>query len=84
MTKYRVIFGYFSELVEVDEPTTDYGAILDLAIDQLESDGCMGVFITDEDIECDGITDDAYITGGNHGLNSFYHGGNFMIERVDE
>lgn len=78
MTKYKVIFGYFSELVEVDEPTTDYGAI-----DQLESDGNMGVFITDEDIERDGITDDAYITGGNHGLN-LYHGGNFMIERVDE
>ena len=83
MTKYRVIFGYFSELVEVDEPTTDYGAILDLAIDQLESDGNMGVFITDEDIERDGITDDAYITGGNLGL-FLYDGGNFMIERVDE
>lgn len=68
MTKYKVIFGYFSELVEVDEPTTDYGAILDCAIDQLERDG---------------ITGDAYITGGNHGLN-LYHGGNFMIERVDE
>ena len=37
----------------------------------------------DEDIERDGITDDMYITGGNHGLN-LYHGGNFMIERVDE
>ena len=59
MTKYKVIFGYFSELVEVDEPTTDYGAILDCAIDQLERDGCMSVFITDEDIERDGITDDA-------------------------
>ena len=62
MTKYRVIFGYFSELVEVDEPTTDYGAILDLAIDQLESDGNMGVFITDEDIERDGITDIMVVT----------------------
>lgn len=83
MTKYRVIYSCFSELVEVDEPTTDYGVILDLAIDQLESDGCIGVFVSDEDIERDGITNDAYITGGNHGLN-LYHGGNFMIERVDE
>lgn len=83
MTKYRVIFGYYSELVELEEPTTDYGAILDIAIDQLESAGCMGVFVSDDDIECDGITDDAYITGGNHGLN-LYHGGNFMIKRVDE
>lgn len=83
MTKYRVIFGYFSEIVTVDEPTTDYGTILDLAIDQLESNGNMGVFVSDEDIERDGTTDDMYITGGNHGLN-LYHGGNFMIERVDE
>lgn len=87
MTKYRVIFGYFSELVselvEVGEPTTDYGAILDLAIDQLEADGNMGVFVSDEDIERYEITDDMYITGGNHGLN-LYHGGHFMIEKVDE
>lgn len=83
MTKYKVIFGYFSELVEVEEPTTNYGTILDLAIDQLESDGCKGVFVTDDDIERDGITDDAYITGGNHGLN-LYHGGNFMIEQITE
>lgn len=83
MTKHRVIYSYFSELVTVDEPTTDYGAILDLAIDQLESDGNMGVFVSDDDIERDGINDDMYITGGNHGLN-LYHGGNFMIERVDE
>lgn len=83
MTKYRVIYSYFSELVTVDKPTTDYGAILDLAIDQLEADGNMGVFVSDEDIERDGITDDMYITGGNHGLN-LYHGGTFMIERVDE
>ena len=83
MTKYRVIFGYYSELVELDEPTTDYGMILDLAIDQLEEAGKMGAFVTDEDIECDGIHEDEYITGGNHGLN-LYHGGNFMIERVDE
>lgn len=83
MTKYKMIFGYFSELVEVDEPTTDYCAILDCAIDQLERDGCIGVFVSEDDIERDGITDDAYITGGNHGLN-LYHGGNFMIERVDE
>lgn len=83
MTKYRVIYSYFSEIVTVDEPTTDYGMILDLAIDQLEEAGKMGAFVPDEDIECDGITDDMYITGGNHGLN-LYHGGNFIIERVDE
>lgn len=83
MTKYRVIYSYFSELVTVDKPTTDYGAILDLAIDQLEADGNMGVFVSDEDIKRDGITDDMYITGGNYGLN-LYHGGTFMIERVDE
>lgn len=51
MTKYRVIFGYYSELVTVDEPTTDYGAILDFAIDQLESGGNMGVFVSNDDIE---------------------------------
>lgn len=83
MTKYRVIYSYFSELVTVDEPTTDYGAILDCAIDQLERDGNMGVFITYDDVERGGINDDMYVTGGNHGLN-LYHGGNFMIERVDE
>ena len=83
MTKYRVIYSYYSELVEVDEPTTDYGAILDIAIDQLERDGNMGVFIADEDIERDGIHEDEYITGGNHGLN-LYHGGNFMIEQINE
>lgn len=83
MTKYRVIYSYFSEIVTVDEPTTDYGGILDLAIDQLERDGKMGVFVTDEDIERDGITDDMYIIGGNHGLN-LYHGGNFMIEQINE
>lgn len=83
MTKYRVIYSYFSEIVTVDEPTTDYGAILDIAIDQLERDGKMGVFVTDDDIERDGIHEDEYVAGGNHGLN-LYHGGNFMIEQIDE
>lgn len=84
--KYEVIYGngtawVSKEIVEVDEPTTDYGAILDIAIDQMEERGETHQFVSWEEIERDGIYEDEYVTGGNHGLN-LMHYGTFEIREV--
>lgn len=86
--KYVVLYGngtyqLSEEVVEVDYPTSDYGMILDMAIDQMEKRGETEQFLSCEEIEEDGIYGDEYITGGNHGLN-LYHGGHFMIKEIKD
>lgn len=86
--KYEVLYGngtawLSQEIVEVDEPTTDYGAILDMAIDQMEERGETGQFVSWEEIECEGLDEYDYVTGGNHGLN-LMHYGNFEIREMDQ
>lgn len=87
MIKYEVIFGYYgNEIIEMEERTTDYGAIVDILIDRLEEKERKGVFIEWEDTQesgnPDGHYEDEYITGGNHGL-ILYHGGMFYIKEVE-
>lgn len=79
MIKYEVVYGtgtiYLAiETVEVDEPTTDYSLILDMAIDQMEERGETNQFVSWEEIEDNGIGEDEYVTGGNHGLNLMHYG----------
>lgn len=87
MVKYKVFFAYFNEVVEMEEETTDYGAIIDKLIDSLEERACDGCFVPYEETKMsgnpDGCYDDEYVTGGNHGLN-LYHAGNFRIESIKE
>jgi hypothetical protein len=86
MVKYVVYYNYCKEVVEVEEETTDYGAILDMAIDQIEARGETGYFLewteTVEDGNMEGYYADEYVVGGNHGL-LLYHAGNFRIEKEE-
>lgn len=84
MVKYLVIFGYLSEIVEVEEETTDYGSIVDILIDRLEEKE-EGFFLNWSDTIEEGGEhyEDEYVIGGNHG-RLLYHGGNFRIEKVEE
>lgn len=86
MAKYKVIFGVYpseEHILEIDEPTTDYGALVDILIDQLEAEGRKNCFIDPDDTKELGgeIYEDEYVIGGNHGL-LLYHGGNFLIQEV--
>ena len=77
---YKVVYGYQSEVVPMDDETSDYQAVLDECIDMKEARGDKDLYTIDE-VESDGWYDDEYVTGGNHGL-SLYTGGNFMIEPI--
>lgn len=89
MAKYKVQYGsglawLREEIVEVDEPTTDYSAILDKAIDQIEARGEEGLFIDWKDTVEDGgdYHEDEYVVGGNHG-RLLLHYGQLNIELID-
>ena len=77
---YRVVYGYQSEVVPMDDETSDYQAVLDACIDMKEARGDKDLYTYDE-IEEEGWNEDEYVTGGNHGL-ALYTGGNFMIEPI--
>lgn len=88
--KYEVMYGngtawMSTEIVEMDERTTDYGAILDKAIDQIEErEGLadplhkLSCLMTLDEVEKEGLNEDEYVVGGNHGL-ALVHYGNFTI-----
>lgn len=84
MVTYKVVygmfgnFGGFTETVIVDDITTDYGAILDMAIDQKVERGDMRNLYTIDEVEEMGLNEDEYVIGGNEGL-ALVHNGNFMI-----
>ena len=84
MVTYKVVYGCFGnfggrvELVNVDEVTTDYGAILDMAIDQMVERGDFGSLYTIDEAEANGWHEDEYVIGGNE-CYALYHGGNFLI-----
>lgn len=84
MVTYKVVygvfgnFGGFTEDVIVDDITTDYGAILDMAIDQKVERGDMRNLYTVDAVEEMGLNEDEYVIGGNEGL-VLVHNGNFMI-----
>lgn len=86
---YEVMYGngtawMSTEIVEMDERTTDYGAVLDKAIDQIEEREGVGNtlrYINEAEEE---YNEDEYVVGGNHGL-ALIHYGNFNIrESVGE
>ena len=88
--KYEIMYGngtawMSTEIVEMDERTTDYSAILDKAIDQIEErDGSLSQLMTLDEVEEEGLNEDEYVVGGNHGL-ALVHYGNFTIrESVGE
>lgn len=84
--KYKVLFGngtawLSEEIVEMDEYTTDYGAIVDVAIDQIEEREGVGHSLRYLDEAEKEYNEDEYVVGGNHGL-ALMHYGNFDIEVV--
>ena len=78
---YKVVYGYNMAIVELDHPTTDYGAILDITIDNLEKDGVGAPYLIDIDEAEKEYNEDEYVIGGNHGL-ALVHNGNFMIDEI--
>jgi len=78
---YAIAFDYYPpERVVVDEWESEADA-LDKLIDQLESKGSEGCFLSQEQIDRDNIYPDMYVTGGNHCRN-LYHGGNLNIRHI--
>ena len=83
MVKYEVCFGGGygeTQVVEMEDRTTDYGAIVDTLIDNLEESGRKDCFIEYDETEEEGgeIFEDEYVTGGNHGL-LLYTGVNCLL-----
>lgn len=84
--KYEVMYGngtawMSTEIVEMDERTTDYGAVLDKAIDQIEEREGVGYALKHIDEAEEEYNEDEYVVGGNHGL-ALVHYGNFEIREV--
>ncbi len=85
MNTYALHFAYNTEKLTVDDidaeriDSGDTGLLVDMVIDQLEKDGCIGCFIG-EDAELE-FSEDVYIIGGNHGLK-LYHGGNLHYTKL--
>lgn len=80
-----VCFGYYGKKIVEHEETTDYQAILDIAIDEMEERGETGYFIdfcdTKESGNEGGYESDMYVTGGNHCL-LLYTGGMLNIIEI--
>lgn len=95
MTYYEIIFGSgcyqcYRFVVKVDEPTTDYGALIDALIDY-GREHHYGFVVTeyevvdDNTIRIDGwdYHDDEYIIGGNYG-DVLLHYGDCRINSIGE
>lgn len=77
---YQVIYGSGlvypnAELVRMDEKTTDYGAVMDKAIDQIDSRN-EGTFLDEKDLQENGgdYYPDEYVIGGNYGKKLLTYG----------
>lgn len=75
---YRVSYDYTSDIVEMDDETSDYQAVIDKLIDNMESTGNTGYLISPDEAEAE-YSEDMYTIGGNHGL-ALIHNGNLNIE----
>lgn len=86
MVFYKITWDINSEIIPMEEPTSDYRALVDMLIDRIEYEygrGSGQFLWYDETKEGGGeIEEDEYITGGNHGL-ILYTAGNFNITTVD-
>lgn len=84
MIKYQITIDYHtSVIINVEDETTDYGALIDMAIDKFENEGSEGYFIDFSDTVDGGgdIQEDMYICGGNHS-RYLYHGGLLDIRPI--
>lgn len=75
---YDVVYGNGSawvskERVMMDEETTDFGAILDKAIDQIKERD-PELLCTIDEAEKENPEGDMYVSGGNEGLCLFHYG----------
>lgn len=75
---YRVSYDYTSDIVEMDDETSDYQAVIDKLIDDMETTGNTGYLIGLDEAEAE-YSEDMYTIGGNHGL-ALIHNGNLNIE----
>ena len=95
MAYYEIIFGSgcyqcHRFVVKAEEPTTDYGSLVDALIDY-GRERYYGFVVTeyevvdDNTIRIDGwdYHDDEYIIGGNYG-DVLLHFGDFRINQIDE
>jgi len=85
MKNYKIVFGsglvYPHEFLIAAEGFECEQDAIDILINQLESKGYHGLFLTQEDIDSGAYGEDEYITGGNHGLY-LHHNGSLIIEEV--
>ena len=70
-------------IVKTDWPTTDYGAITDILIDNLEKEGVGEPYLIPVDQAEAELNEDEYVIGGNHSL-ALVHNGNFNIVSIPE
>lgn len=91
---YEIVYNTFKPaIIKVDRPTTDYGALVDILIDNLEeeleksgdgmdSDGVLDtLYLMDINTAEKDHNDDEYVIGGNHGL-ALLHGGALDIFEI--
>lgn len=73
---YEIAYNYYKpSIVKVDRPTTDYGALVDILIDNLEAKGDLGSsYLVDIDTAEQDYNEDEYVIGGNHGLALIHNG----------
>jgi hypothetical protein len=69
-------------MVFVEDKHCEQDAI-DVLVDTMEERGDMGFFVTNEEIEEEGIFEDEYVIGGNHCLN-LMHYGTFRINLISK
>ena len=82
---YKVTFGSglawpIVRIVETEEWQSAQDA-LDILIDQLESEGCEGCFLSRNDLDSGQYYEDEYVVGGNHGRALLHHG-ILLIEKL--
>lgn len=75
--EWRIVYGMYSETVCAD---TLQDAV-DVLVDKLEADGCVGVVKTISEVEAEGLNEDEYVIAGNHCL-ALVHNGNFYAEEI--
>lgn len=100
MTYYEIVFGSgyayaYRYVIEVEYPTTDYGALTDILIDYLHDKGNILLDMNNEwDIGADDVifnrhfpgytfNTDEYIQGGNYG-DILVHYGTFYINKISK
>ena len=85
IVEYRISFGGGygeSHIIQTEEETTDYKALIDILIDRFDEQGRGDCFLTLEEVESEEYPSDTYIIGGNYG-SILYTGGNLNIEKID-